>query len=263
MLERTKNLSRRAALVVVSFAIVGAVWQLAWSLEWLDHSSFPSVGATLEALWHALGGTDGFWVDLRETLIAWIVGLAIGSVAGIVLGTLMGMSAFAYGSMNLVVEFFKTIPAVAALPLAILLFGATVKMNVVLVAFGITWPILIQTAYGVRSVEPLVRDTAMVYRMSPAARIWSTVLPSAAPYIATGVRLAATGGLLLVVVAQLVGGGTGLGYAMVRFENAGVLSKMYAMVLVIGVLGVLISWLFGAAERYLLRWHESQRPQAV
>jgi ABC-type nitrate/sulfonate/bicarbonate transport system permease component len=263
MLERTKNAAGRATLVVASFAALGVVWQLAWSLEWLDHSSFPSVGATLQALWDALGGADGFWGELRETLIAWIVGLAIGSVAGIALGALMGMSAFAYGSMNLVVEFFKTIPAIAALPLAILLFGATVKMNVLLVSLGITWPILIQTAYGVRSVEPLVRDTAMVYRMSPAARIWSTVLPSAAPYIATGMRLAATGGLLLVVVAQLVGGGTGLGYAMVRDENAGVLDKMYAMVLVIGVLGVVISWLFGVMERYLLRWHESQRPQVV
>jgi ABC-type nitrate/sulfonate/bicarbonate transport system permease component len=248
--------------VVATVVVVGGIWQLLYAAGALQHSAFPSATSTLSALADLIG-QSGFWSELEFTLGAWAWGLAMGAAVGIVIGLLIGLSRFAYRSLNVTVEFLKTIPVIAALPLAILLFGTQMKMNAVLVALGVTWPILIQAVYGARSVSPVVRDTATVYRMGRLDRLVHTVLPTAAPSIATGVRLAASLALLLVVVAELIGGGNGLGYGIFTAENNADLPHMYAIVIVVGVVGVLITVLFTRVERHLLHWHESQRVEAL
>lgn len=239
-----------------------AVWEVLYRVNVLDNASFPSAVDAVKALGTATT-TSEFWSAVWRTLEAWALGLLIGTAAGVAVGVLTGLNEFAYRSLNLLVEFLKTIPVVAALPLAILVFGTTVKMNVMLVALGITWPILIQAAYGVRSVEPTVRDTATVFRMTRPDRLLHVVLPSAAPYVATGLRLASTSALLLVVVAQLIGGGGGLGYQIFVAQNSNLLPRMYALVIVVGLLGILITAVFGRLERHALRWHESQRSAVI
>jgi ABC-type nitrate/sulfonate/bicarbonate transport system permease component len=249
----------RAVTVAVGVLVV---WEILFRIGVLDNLSFPSALDAVGALGSALG-TSLFWHQTLTTLAAWALGLLIGGGIGVAVGVLTGLSDFAHRSLTLVVEFLKTIPVVAALPLVILMFGATLTMDVVLVALGVTWPVLIQAAYGVRAVEPVVRDTAAVFGLSRRDRLLHVVLPSAAPYIATGFRLASTSALLLVVVAQLIGGGGGLGYQIFVAQNANLLPQMYALVIVVGLLGVLIAAVFGLLERHALRWHESHRSVVV
>jgi ABC-type nitrate/sulfonate/bicarbonate transport system permease component len=254
-MSRPAVAAARGLTVIVAALLL---WQLLYGTNVLDHDSFSSASGALSALGHDL--TDStFWKQLRFTMTAWALGLVIGVAIGVALGLVLGLSTFAYRSLNLLVEFFKSIPAVAILPLVILEFGLTLKMNVALVVIGVTWPMLIQTAYGVRAVEPVVRDTARVYHMSRFDRLRNLILPSAAPYMATGFRLASTGALLLVIVAQLVGGGDGFGYGIFLAENSALLGKMYALVIAVGLLGILITFLVKRLERRVLRWHESQR----
>jgi ABC-type nitrate/sulfonate/bicarbonate transport system permease component len=258
-----RALTERAAPVLRglgTIAVVLVAWELVCRIGSVDEEVLPTASATLAALGEQLA-TERFWEQLGVTVLAWALGLLLGGVVGTVLGIAIGLSSFFYRSVALMIEFFKTVPVVAALPLGILLFGATVQMNVSLVALGITWPVMIQAAYGVRSVEPVVRDTGIVYRLSAGRRLAFIVLPSAAPYIATGLRLASTGALLLVVVAQLIGGGGGLGYGIFRAQNASQTPTMYALIVVVGLLGVLITFALTAIERSVLRWHESQREQ--
>jgi ABC-type nitrate/sulfonate/bicarbonate transport system permease component len=253
--------STRMAVVLRGLAVTIAalaVWQILVTTGILDRESFPSALQMLQAL-GVSAGTGEFWSQILVTLEAWALGLLIGTGVGILLGVVTGLNETVYRSLNLLVEFLKTIPVVAALPLAILLFGTTLTMNVVLVSLGVVWPMMIQTAYGVRSIEPIVHDTASVFHMRRGDRLLHMVLPSAAPYIATGLRLASTNALLLVVVAQLVGGGGGLGYQIFTAQNSNLLPQMYGLVVVVGLLGVLITAVFAWVERYALRWHESQR----
>lgn len=237
------------------------LWQILYAIGALRHTAFPSATSMVAGLWTLLG-TSPFWSEVAFTIGAWAWGLAMGTAVGVVVGVLIGLSPFAYRSLNLTIEFLKTIPIVAALPLAILVFGTHLRMNAMLVALGVTWPIMIQAAYGVRSLSPVVRETAIVYRMSWRDRLLHTVLPSAMPSIATGLRLAATIALLLVIVAELIGGGGGLGYGIFTAENDGYLNQMYANVVVVGILGVLVTILFARIERRALRWHPSQRVEA-
>jgi ABC-type nitrate/sulfonate/bicarbonate transport system permease component len=216
--------------------------------------------STVRALADQLGSAQ-MWAAVRDTLLAWAIGLLIGGVGAIAAGSLLGLNRFAYRSAIPVIEFFKTIPVIAILPIALLLFGATLKMKYVLVAFGVFWPLTIQVIYGVRAVDPTVADTATALGVRGVRRFFVVILPSAAPFIATGLRISAAVALILDVVAELIGGGSGVGLRILNAQNSGPTAYpvMYAYILVAGLLGVVLGGAFALGERRILHWHESQR----
>jgi ABC-type nitrate/sulfonate/bicarbonate transport system permease component len=134
-------------------------------------------------------------------------------------------------------------------------------MKFALVAFAVFWPLVIQVCYGVRSLDPVVRDTTTVLQVRGPRKFLTVILPSAAPFIATGLRVAVAVALIVDIIAELIGGGTGVGERILVAENAGpsAYPVMYAYIVVAGILGVLLAGAFTVAERYVLHWHESQR----
>lgn len=250
----------RVVARVAVFVLALLLWEVLGATGVLSKSSFPSMTSTLAKLWHQLGTAD-LWSAVAQTLQGWAIGMLIGGGLAIVVGALLGYNRFAYRSIIPVVEFLKTVPAIAILPLAIIIFGATMKMKLFLVAFGIFWPLIIQVIYGVRAVDPVVRDTARVLQLRGLRRFGVITLPSAAPFIATGLRVAAATGLILAVIAELIGGANGLGLSILTAENAGPseLPDLYAYILVTGLIGVVLTGVFVAVERRALHWHESQR----
>jgi ABC-type nitrate/sulfonate/bicarbonate transport system permease component len=255
--------ARLAARLAVLCAAL-ALWQGLTVSGLLGPGLFPSMTSTATALAHQLAGTV-LWAAVRDTLLAWAAGLLLGGGAAIVTGTLAGLSPFAYRSLIPVIEFFKTIPVIAILPLALLMFGATLTMKYLLVAFGVFWPLTIQVIYGVRSIDPTVLDTATALGVHGLRRFFVVILPSAAPFIATGLRVAAAVALILDVVAELIGGGSGVGLQILTAENSGpsAYPVMYAYIVVAGLLGVVLAGGLTLAERRVLHWHEAQRNTRV
>jgi ABC-type nitrate/sulfonate/bicarbonate transport system permease component len=247
-----------ARLVVLAVAL--GAWQVMSATGLLRSDEFPSMTATMRALGGQLTTAD-LWTAVRDTVASWAIGLLIGGGSAVVLGALLGLNRFAYQSAIPVIEFFKTIPAVAILPILILLFGPTLQMKYVLVAFGVFWPLAVQVIYGVRSIDPIAQDTATVLQVRGVRRFLVVTLPSAAPFVATGLRVSAAVALILSVVSELIGGGSGVGLRILTAENAGptVYPLMYAYIFVAGTLGVLLAGLFALGERRVLHWHESQR----
>jgi ABC-type nitrate/sulfonate/bicarbonate transport system permease component len=247
------------ARVGVVAALFG-LWQLLTTDGAVRPTAFPTMSATVSSFVDQIH-TAACWTLIGQTLEGWSVGVAIGGVGAIVLGSGIGLSRFAYRSTIPVIEFLKAVPVVAVLPLAIVEFGTRLPMKLTLVAFGVFFPLVIQVIYGVRSIDPTVSDTAASLQINGVRRFFVIVLPSAAPFIATGVRIAAATGLVLEIVSELIGGGAGLGLRILTAENAGPssLSVMYAYVLITGLLGVTLTAIFTFGERRLLSWHESQR----
>jgi ABC-type nitrate/sulfonate/bicarbonate transport system permease component len=247
-----------ARLLVVAAVLAG--WEYLSTSGSLDASSFPSMTDTMAELARQLLSAD-LWTALWNTVRGWATGLVIGGSLAVVVGALLGLNRFAYLSAIPVVEFLKTVPVIAILPLAIVVWGATLQMKVFLVAFGVFWPLTIQVIYGVRAVDPVVRDTAVVLRLRGVRRFVGVTLPSAAPFIATGLRVAAAVGLILTIIAELIGGAKGLGLSILTTVNAGPqrLPATYALILVTGVAGVIVTSAFAHLERRVLHWHESQR----
>jgi ABC-type nitrate/sulfonate/bicarbonate transport system permease component len=255
-----KNTGLTYGLRLLVLAAALGLWQGLSAAGVIRADEFPSMSQTATALWD-LVTQSALWSAVGQTLQGWGLGLVIGAAAALLIGTLIGMNGFAYRSAIGVIEFFKAIPVIAILPIGLVLWGATLTMKFALVAFAVFWPLVIQVCYGVRSLDPVVRDTTTVLQVRGPRKFLVVIMPSAAPFIATGLRVAVAVALIVDIIAELIGGGSGVGERILVAENAGpsAYPAMYAYIVVAGVLGVLLAGAFTLAERYALHWHESQR----
>jgi ABC-type nitrate/sulfonate/bicarbonate transport system permease component len=236
-----------------------ALWELLTRTDVLPERHVPTMTDTVARLWDLLG-TSEFWTAVGNTLQGWALGLGIAAALAIPIGIVLGSSHLLYRSVRFVIEFLRPIPSVALIPLAVLIYGTGLESKVFLAAFASFWPLLVQTLYGVRDVDPVATDTARSFGLGAAERLWRIKLPSALPYIATGIRISSSVALILTVTGELVIGSPGLGRAINVARSGGAIELMYALIIATGILGWLLNILAAQAERRVLHWHPSYRP---
>ena len=224
----------------------------------LDKSNFPPISQTLSTLAGQVTGGD-LWSAVGNTLEGWALGLGIAAALGIPLGILIGSSLMLYRSLRGVIEFLRPVPSVALIPLAILIYGSGLESKVFLAAFASFWAVLVQVLYGVQDVDPVATDTARSFGFSRGQQLFRITLPSAMPYIATGLRIASAVSLILCVTAELVIGSSGLGRSINVARSGGDVKLMYALIIATGVLGLILNSGLLAAEKRVLRWHPAYR----
>ena len=190
---------------------------------------FPPMTTTFKTLFRQLGESS-FWTAVLQTLEGWALGLAVA--------------------------------AVIAIPLAILIYGTGMQSKVFLAAFASTWPLLIQSIYGVRDLDPVQRETALSFRIPLRDRLLKVSLPGAIPFIATGLRISSATALVLVVTAELVIGAPGLGRSINQARAGGVPDLMYALTIATGLLGWGLNVILSKIEARALHWHPSHREVA-
>lgn len=250
---------RRLGLGVVGVLGVVAVLEIVVRAGLLPMAWFPPPSQIFPAF-TTLVLTGTVFVPISQTLQGWLIGIAAASVVAIPLGVAIGSVHIAHRMSRFLLEFLRPIPPVALIPAAVLIFGGNLDMKVFLIAFGTFWPVLLQTVYGVHDVDPTVRDTARSYGLGRRAILVRVTLPSALPYIATGLRIASAIGLILAVTAELVVGVPGLGVEITNAQSAGAAhDRMYAWILATGLLGWLLNGALQAVERRALHWHQSFR----
>ncbi|TDB90717.1 ABC transporter permease [Actinomadura sp. KC216] len=255
-LARSRLVERSYGAVAV--LLVLAAWETAARTELLPRRYFPPVSEVLAALAGDLG-TASFWTAAGATLQGWAFGLALAVAIAVPLGLVLGASRTAYAAARGVIDSLRPIPSVALIPLAITVYGADLGGKVFLATFAATWPLLIQIIYGTRNVDPVARDTARVYALSPLARVRWLVLPSALPYVVTGLRLASATALILAVTAEIVMGAPGLGRAIELARSGGSADLMYARMIATGVLALVLNTVFTRTERAMVHWHPARR----
>lgn len=233
------------------------LWQGA-PLLGLAERYFPSLDRVLTALADYLVLPE-FWLDVGHTLLQWGLGLAVSIVAGIVVGMVIGLNPFLRKATYTTIEFLRPIPSVALIPAAILLFGDSIGSALLLVIYASFWQVLLQVLYGINDVDPVAENTATSYGLGRIARVRYVVWPTTLPYLLTGVRLGSAVALILAITAELVIGNPGLGLQIALTQSGGAIARMYALIVMTGVLGVLINIGIRAIERRLLLWHVSVR----
>lgn len=182
-------------------------------------------------------------------------GLVIGAGIGVTLGLLMGASRGTRRTLEPFVEFARATPAIAIVPIAVVLLGLGDAMQITVIAFGLCFPVLVNTLEGVRAVSPEVRDTASMLQVGGVERIFRIYFPAALPSIVAGLRIAVSLGLVMVVISEFVGEGDGLG-RYIRFQQTQFnVPAMYCGLLFLGLLGYVLNRLFLVAERNVLSWH--------
>ena len=205
-------------------------------------------------------GDPSFRADLWATVLAWAGGLSLTVLFAVPVGVILGSSALVYRVSWAIIEVMRPIPPVVLIPLAILLYGSGTQMKLVLVVFAACWPILLNTIYGVHGVDKVARETARSFGFPRVAIVGLVVVPSAAPFIMAGVRIAASVALILVITAELIGGGSdGLGVFMAVASANSQSLQMYASAIIAGVLGLVVNLLIAALERRLFHWQPGLR----
>jgi len=207
--------------------------------------------------------TPAFWQALSATLRGWAIGLGIAMVAGVVLGIVIGSIPWVQAITNTTIEFLRPIPSVALIPLVVVLYGTDPKATLILVVYASFWQVLLQVLYGVRDVDPVVRETARSYRFRRLTQVRTVIWPTSLPYVLTGFRLAAAVALILEITGELIIGTPGLGKEIALAQSSGAVASMYALVIVTGLIGVLVNSMARLLERRILRWHPSIRGEVA
>jgi NitT/TauT family transport system permease protein len=214
-----------------------------------------------------LAADPRFLTDLASTLGAWALGLAI-TVAvavpgGLVLGSLPGVRT----ATRALVDFLRPIPSVALILLVELLLGPGLRMNVTLIVYAAVWPVLFNTIYGLDDADPVAKETLRAFGFGRLAVLRFASLPGAAPFIATGIRLASAVAIILNISTGYLTGrisGSGLGAFIAEANTgAGDTTLVLAAALWAGLLGLALNGLLLWAQRRLLPWHDAYLGEAA
>jgi NitT/TauT family transport system permease protein len=240
---------------LVGLAVLAAVSQLLAVTGAIPRDLLPPAADVLTRAVR-LAGDPLFLANLGSTVTSWALGLAVAVAAGIPLGLLIGAVPAANLALRPILEFLRPIPSVALIPLVSLILGAGLTTEATLIVYASIWPVLFNTAYGVAEVDPLPKETLRVFGFGRVAVLCLVSLPAAAPFIATGIRLAAAVALILAVGTEILSGfGDGLGVFIAQAQQApdGTVDVLAGMVWA-GALGLLINFALVRGERRLFRW---------
>jgi sulfonate transport system permease protein len=250
MPERKRRWARFNWAGFAAFAGLAGVWELALDLGFAKYETLPTpseitLGFT-EILRNGQLAVDTLHT-LRSVLAGWIIALSLGISGGLWLG--LSGAARRYGLAS--IEVLRPIPGIAFVPPALLLFGFSLQMELMVIVLPALWPVLINTMGAVSSVHARLFEVGRTLRLPRATVVRKILIPAAVPGILVGARLSLTLALVLAIVAEMVGNPNGLGYAVVREQQALRPDLMFAYVGVIGALGVLLNaGLTGVASRF-------------
>ena len=201
------------------------------------------------------------------TLLSAALGLALGAAAGVLLGTWLGLSRRAANAAFLSVELLRPVPPVALIPLAMLMFGFGLRLEVSVVAFATFWPLLVLSQSAARQVEPRLLEVALALQLTPAQCLMHIVLPAMLPRLFVALRLGVAIALVVAVTVEIAANPMGMGYALMiaqqSLDPALMLaarsfraSELFAGILLLGAVGFTSNALLALAERRLLNWQQ-------
>jgi ABC-type nitrate/sulfonate/bicarbonate transport system permease component len=246
--------ARRWALRAASVAIPLVAWEVGGRLVNPILLSHPTAvfAAGLGML------ADGSLLRaLGSSLVVLVLGLFAGTVIGVALGLLAGRRADAAALLELPVNALYATPTVALIPLIVIWFGFDVLAKTAIVFLFVVFPVLINTRRGVREVDPELVEVATTF-CSSERRMWLDLfLPSALPYIVTGIRLAIGRALIGVIVAEYYTALSGLGNQIATSANSFQTARMFVPITLITLLGVGLTAFLEWIEHRLARWRKA------
>jgi NitT/TauT family transport system permease protein len=236
-------MSKARGLLVPLILIV--LWELGGRAGILPEDTMSRPSLALAAGWEALADGSILLATL-QTFQSALSGLAIGSAIGIAIGVPLGLSPVLEAVVGPTLDTIRPVPSLALLPLALLIYGFGAPMEIMVVAFACTWPVLIVTLSAVRGIDKRLLEIARMLEMSWPRAMTRIVLPAALARIGVGVRVAAGIALIVAVTTEIVLNPRGLGYGMMIAAQSLRPALMWAELFWVGLVG------FGFDA--LLRW---------
>ncbi|RKT56594.1 ABC transporter permease [Saccharothrix australiensis] len=242
----------RGLLGVTGFLVI---WEL-FGRSGLVHVEYLPPPSVVGVELIGLLGDESFLRDLIATVLALAIAVGLSVAIAVPLGLVLGTVPAVRHATRSVVEFLRPIPSVALIPLAILLLGVGPEMKISLAVYAAVWPILFNTVYALDELDPLLVETARVFGTGRVRVLFSVALPSALPFVLTGIRLAATTSLVVLVSVELLAGGSGgIGqFIMEARSGGGRMDLVLAGTVVAGVIGFAVNEGLERAQRRWVAW---------
>jgi len=244
------------AEIAVPIAILLA-WQL-WTAS-AHQPRFPRL-STILVEFRDMWLFSQFGEHVVPSLVRILAGFAIGSLIGVALGVPLGLSTRARRAAMPHIEYWRAMPPPALLPISVILAHSIGnRQKIAFIAFFCIFPVLLNTIAGIRGIDPTLIDTARSYGIPRRERIRRIVLPAALPQIMAGLRVSLALAVIMMVLTEYFSSTNGVGYVLLISKNTFQLVPMWAAILLIGVLGYLINFVFLLVERRVLAWHRGWR----
>ena len=203
-------------------------------------------------LWLTADATANLLPSLSRMLAGWAVASAVGVALGVAIGRLPLLGDLT----EPVVHFGRAIPPPVMVPVFLFLLRIGTQMEVATIVFGVVWPVLLNSIDGARHVNPMHIETARAFRLPPVQRLVRIIVPSAAPKIFAGLRLGLALALIMMIVAELDFSSRGIGWEMGSAEATFNVPLMWAIIVLLGVLGIVLNAAFNLIEHHFLAWRQ-------
>ena len=237
----------------VVFVVLIAIWEIGAQIGWITPLVLPAPSEAFAALAY-LVETGQIWQHLSASLSRLVIGWSAGMALGVAIGFAIGLFSIARSGMVPVVAALFPIPKIALLPLFIVWFGIGEGSKIATILFGTFFPTVIATYGGVDNVDRSLIRMGQSFGLSWLSIVRKIVLPGALPAILSGMRISASIAIILLVAAEMIGAEFGIGAYVLQAGNLAATDQLIAGVAMLSVLGLVVSWLIGRAERYFLRW---------
>ena len=243
------------ALVLLAVLII---WQLAFSGPDSGLPTPIAVWTDAQELildpFFVYGSQDiGLGLRVLTSLQRVAIGFGFAAIAGVLVGAVIGQSIWAMRGLDPVFQVLRTVPPLAWLPISLAAFRDSGPSAIFVIFITAIWPVIINTAVGVRNIPQDYRNVAQVLRLNPLEFFFKIMVPSAAPYIFTGLRIGIGLSWLAIVAAEMLTGGVGIGFFIWDAWNSSRLSDIIVALIYIGVVGFLLDRLVSAVGSFVTR----------
>ena len=246
-----KAFKRSIVLIVLAL-----IWEIAPRIGIVDQAFFPALTEVFVAWWEMILSGE-LWNHFSASITRSIIGFILALVVAIPLGLAIGWYPLARDLLNPAFELFRNTATLALLPVFMLLLGIGEVSKVSIVFYACTFPILLNTIAAVKNVDPLLIKSARSMNVSSIKLFTKVILPASVPTIFTGIRMAGTGCILVLIAAEMIGAKEGLGYYITYAQYNFLIPEMYAGILSISVLGLLVNFGLGKLEKRFSRWKQN------
>ena len=245
MIERARDTAAQVLPPLIVLGIILGVWQI---LCMKPGATLPSPSKIWVEAYDLI--VDPFFVAGPQDIgLGWrvltslqrvAVGYGLAGVIGIAIGTIIGQSVWAMRGLDPIFQVLRTISPLAWLPISLAAFRDSQPSAIFVIFITSVWPIIINTAVGIRNIPQDYRNVAQVLQLNPLEFFWKIMIPSAAPYIFTGLRIGIGLSWLAIVAAEMLTGGVGIGFFIWDAWNSSRLPDIVVALVYIGIVGFIL-----------------------
>ncbi|MBV8745513.1 MAG: ABC transporter permease [Xanthobacteraceae bacterium] len=247
-------MTRRAAPMLACAGLL-AMWQIA-SLA-LTNDSFPTALDAIRAIPDILGDKESL-INILASLRRMAIGFGIAVLVSIPLGLLMGRSRAVAAFFNPLLMVIYPVPKAALMPIIMLWLGVGEPTKILVIFLGVSLPVIYHSFEGAKAVEEKMLWSGAAMGLSPLQRLVRIVLPAALPEILTGCRTGLVLALITMITSEMIARQSGAGNILFNALDMGQYDTVYAMIIIVGALGICLDALFERIRASLVRWSEPQ-----